>query len=576
MRFALAWVFLTACGASSGTLDCPVAQATCNGTCVDLTNNPDHCGSCTKACTVDQVCGNSVCSSSCPSDQMDCSGTCADLTHDPNNCGACGKVCDSSDTCVASECQIPCDPTKLNAAVTDGYGNQWDGAERTASTFATAQTACSAFGARLPTATEVLRGSSVSTAAAALWTAVPADTANQVTAKLSDGSTNTPSITSSVAYRCVCGATVPKSFTGKHCNGDPGTECYTAGDLNFDAKDRAQLRHSSALWECANDRAHLAEASTLIEGIKAGLPGTNTEVATADSAAFQATISVQWQASTFEASNGNIGAPMFTAAKTFRCAAPKAVLAPNPNNISNQFVAPNLPQKSETADSVAATWSTAHDTCVVRGGHLPRAGELAELIEQGLPNGSGTKLWTSDEVGYNSQTDAFYAETLSWTGTDQRFSFNYMATADGLPKQASAAYRCIYYPLDLAYTAPTTCNGGCYLVSLDGTPAPTMWFDSTERAAATYAAATATCTAVGARLASERDLTEAARSGLPNGSGSFVLTSDFSNFGGPSVMVVKWTGTDAMFSDQYPTYVGPVSSSLQARPYRCMWTNEQR
>ncbi len=103
----------------------------------------------------------------------------------------------------------------------------------------------------------------MSTAGTALWTAVPADTTNQVTAKLSDGSTNISSITSMVAYRCVCGATVPKSFMGKHCNGDPGTECYTAGALNFDAKDRAQLRHSSALWECANDRAHLAEASTL-------------------------------------------------------------------------------------------------------------------------------------------------------------------------------------------------------------------------------------------------------------------------------------------------------------------------
>ena len=250
------------------------------------------------------------------------------------------------------------------------------------------------------------------------------------------------------------------------------------------------------------------------------------------------------------------------------------MLAPNPNNISNQFVAPNAPYKSETADSAAGTWTTAHDTCVVRGGHLPRAGELAELIEQGLPNGSGANLWTSDEVGYNPQTDAFYAEVLSWTGTDLRFSFNFMATANGLPKQAMAAYRCIYYPLDLSYPAPTSCAGGCYQVTSSGTPAPTMWFDTTERATASYAAAIATCAASGAHLASERDLTEAARSGLPNGSGNFVLTSDLSNFGGPSVMVVRWSGIDAMFSDQYPMYV--TAGQLQARPFRCVWTNEQR
>ena len=505
---------------------------------------------------------------------MACSGTCAPLGDDPNNCGTCGTVCAAGDTCVAGDCQIPCDATKLAAAVTDGYGNQWDGTERTASSYAAARTSCGGFGARLPTATEVLRGSSVSTATTPLWTAVPADTNNQVTAKLGDGSTSTSSIASSVAYRCVCGATVAKSFTAKHCNGDPGNECYAVGAENFDAKDRAQLRHSSALWECMNDRAHLAEASTLIEGIKAGLPGSNTEIATADSASFSETISVQWQGPTFEASNGNIGAPMFTAARAFRCAAPKAPLAPNPNNISNQFVAPNLPNKSETADSVAATWATAHDTCVVRGGHLPRAGELAELIAQGLPNGSGADLWTSDEVGYNGASDSFYAETLYWTGTDLRFSFNFMATANGVPKQTVVAYRCIYFPLDLAYPAPTSCNGGCYQVAINGTPAPLMWFDSTERASASYAAAIATCSAVGAHLASERDLTEAARSGLPNGSGTFVLTSDLSNFGGPSAMVVRWSGTDAMFSDQYPMYVG--SGQLQARPFRCMWTNEQR
>ncbi len=482
----------------------------------------------------------------------------------------CGKVCDSGDTCVAGECQIPCDATQLAAKVTDGYGNQWDGSERTAATYDAAKTGCAAFGARLPTATEVLRGSgTVGTAGTALWTAVPADPTNQVTAKLSDGSNTTAGLTSSVAYRCVCGAAAPKSFTAQHCNGAPGTECYTAGSENFDAKDRAELRHSSALWECENDRAHLAEAGTLTEGIKAGLPGSNAEVATADAAAFQAAISVKWNAATFELGN-NIGAPAFTAAKAFRCAAPKAVLAPNPNNISNQFIAGA--NKSETADSAAATWAVAHDTCIARGGHLPRSGELAELILQGLPNGSGANLWTTDEEGYNNQTDAFYVTVLNWTGTDLRFAFN---PAAGIPKQSTAPYRCIYYPLDLAYAAPTACNGGCYLVSINGNPAPQMWFDTTDRASATYAAATAICTAAGAHLASERDITEGARAGLPMGSGTLLNTTDLTNFGGVQASVVKWTGIDAMFTDQYPAYVS-AGAALQARPYRCMWTNEQR
>src|SRR5258706_4280255 len=95
-----------------------------------------------------------------------------------------------------------------------------------------------------------------------------------------------------------------------------------------------------------------------------------------------------------------------------------------------------------------------------------------------------------------------------------------------------------------------------------GSPAPTMWFDSADRAAKNQSDATADCAAVGARLASERDLTEAIRAGLPGGSApSYVLTSDFA-FGCstacPSVYyatVAKWTGVQPAFDDEYGTYM---------------------
>jgi hypothetical protein len=226
-------------------------------------------------------------------------------------------------------------------------------------------------------------------------------------------------------------------------------------------------------------------------------------------------------------------------------------------------------------DTAATTWAAAHDACVVRGGHLPRAAELAELIQQGLPNGSNAKLWTSDQAGFDGNSE-FYAIVLNWTGTAQRFSFQNGSTEGALGKHGSAAYRCIYYPIDKTYVAPTTCTGGCFMVTANGTPAPTMWLDSTDRAAANVSDAMLDCSSSGAHLASERDLTEAIRAGLPNGSGgnnTFIYTSDFAQ--GPMSTIVKWSGTDTAFTDQYSTYMS-WSVPTTARPYRCMWTNEQR
>ncbi|CAN5632682.1 hypothetical protein BH11MYX1_BH11MYX1_02940 [soil metagenome] len=189
---------------------------------------------------------------------------------------------------------------------------------------------------------------------------------------------------------------------------------------------------------------------------------------------------------------------------------------------------------------------------------------------RGLPNGSGANHWTSDEVGYNSDTDAFYAEVLSWTGTEVRYAFS----ANGVPKQATAAYRCIYYPLDLTYPAPTTCNGGL-LPDRDQRHARAVDVARFDRARSLDVRRCDGDLHRRGRAPRVRAcLSEAARSGLPNGSGTLVLTSDLSNFGGPSVMAVRWSGTDAMFSDQYPTYVG--SGQLQPRPFRGVWTNEQR
>ena len=44
----------------------------------------------------------------CPTGRTNCSGTCVDLTSDPNNCGSCGTVCPpATPACIGSICTIP-------------------------------------------------------------------------------------------------------------------------------------------------------------------------------------------------------------------------------------------------------------------------------------------------------------------------------------------------------------------------------------------------------------------------------------------------------------------------------------
>ena len=278
---------------------------------------------------------------------------------------------------------------------------------------------------------------------------------------------------------------------------------------------------------------------------------------------------------------GNISSGSTTTDRPFRCAGANYQTGTHPNAIAGEFVGPSSGYKGEDADTATADWVTAHDACFDRGGHLPRSAELAELIQQGLPNGTSTWLWTSDQLAYDG-TD-FRAARLRWTDTDTRFSYRYTTSSDSMTwirKTSTAPFRCIYYPIDTGYSGPTAaqCSGTCFEVTLPGATPARMWLDEFDRVPATLEAAFADCASDGGHLASERDLTEAIRHGLPNGTDTRLHTSDFAlgtSTSGVRQMVVSWVGTDTMYDDQWSTYMtwGKLD---QVNPYRCFWSNEIR
>jgi hypothetical protein len=527
-------------------------------------------------------------SCTCEAGETDCGGTCTDTLSDPAHCGGCGTACAAGEACTDGACAVPCDASKLMAPIADPWGTRWDGLERTAATLDAANVECTAFGGRLPTATEMYRVSASRSGAVGqsfhtnfLWSRTPNDRLNQVTTRLSDGTTSAASAAapSAVPYRCVCPASPPPAFTGARCNGPAGSECFRWGPYHIDKADRPALRKSAAIQECVNERAHLADLPLLGAAIRAGLPGSNALIGTADGARYDLTTTIRWAGATWEPA-GNTDVIAHQTPIPFRCAGPAAPASISATPVPDEFRPPLSRYKGESGDHPASVWAAAHDTCWLRGGHLARSTELAELIGQGLPGGTGQYLWTSDEMGYNGTQ--FLAAVLRWSGLDRRFPFEYTAgSADQTTTWAyktdpAHAFRCIYYPIDPMFQPPATCNGGCNVRSA-GSPAVTIFFDTTDRPAAAVGAAMADCGATGGYLASERDLTEAIRDGLPNGSGAYLNTWDLGLGTNPTnlVTLVLWSGVNKAFDDQYPTFM-TWSDPAAMRPYRCMWTNELR
>ncbi|MBK8995105.1 MAG: hypothetical protein IPM35_05040 [Myxococcales bacterium] len=585
------------CNAGECKIACPGGQTECSGLCKSLDSDDKNCGACGNACQTGEVCSNGQCTLNCATGETNCSGSCVNLDTNGSNCGACGTVCGANQECSAGQCVIAC-KTLLNQSIADPWGFSWDGLERPAGNVAAAKQTCEGIGGRLPTASELYRVSATQSATVGqtihtnfLWSLVPYNAANHVRVRLSDANTSTQANTGNLNYRCVCPPPLPKPYVGGNCFGPAGTACYGLDSdgkrYNVDAQDRAPLSKGAAIWECAFYRGHLARPLQLAEAIKQGIgQGSNSWLHTADEVHYSNGALVSWKdnatwAFQYTAGLNALSWSGTTDFRPFRCAGVNYDAGTHPVSVADEYVGPLGGYKGETKDSPAAvSWVEAHDTCFTRGGHLPTAAELGELIQQGLPGGSGTWLWTSDQEGWNGS--GFLVAAKRWTGTEPAHLYAYSTDLSWIYRHSTNPFRCIYYPVDTAFTGPasTACAGGCFSVTPGGSSGAKMWFDSFDRAPpAKPLDAIDVCRKAGGRLPSERDLTEAIRQGLPNGSSGSILTSDLEigdgSNGGLLVGVVKWSGVDKTFTDQYSTYSN-WGWAYNALPYRCMWTNELR
>jgi hypothetical protein len=499
--------------------------------------------------------------------------------------------------CVESKCVVPC-KASLRQPITDIWGVVWDGLERAVDTRANAEMDCAMGGARLPLANELYRVSATQSATVGqtnhinyLWSRTPYDAGHTISVRLSDASTlvSDSSSAGKLNYRCVCEPPLPETFSGDACNGPPGAGCFALPSdgmrYNVDAADRAPLPKGSAIWECQQAHAHLADYNTFIEAIQAKLPkGSGTWLHTADDSTYASDTVIKWKdEGPLWVSSGNTSVDPMTTAHSFRCVGLN--YAPGASSIhpANEFVEAPSGYKSGGADEAPVAFTTAHDVCFNQGGHIARSTELGHLITAGLPGGMSKPIWTADAAGFGPASQ-FLTIAISWKDTLPIFPYAYTNSVAGgvgwLYKSDPAyGFRCVFYPVDQMYSAPadSNCNGGCYELRV-GNGSSTMWFDKLDRGATTLEGAVAGCRAKGAHLPSERDFVEAIRNGLPGGSNAWLLTWDVgygSPGGGPNASVVRWMAEDRKFSDLYPTYLGWFGLA-GTTPYRCMWTNELR
>ncbi len=117
------------CVPKCGEKACKANEICCDDECV-APDTAEHCGSCDVSCSGNtSVCMNGNCAENC-GDLTLCDSTCVDIKQDNNHCGKCTKVCGDSEQCVDGRCE--CNPKTCSelgrtcGKTDDGCGSELD------------------------------------------------------------------------------------------------------------------------------------------------------------------------------------------------------------------------------------------------------------------------------------------------------------------------------------------------------------------------------------------------------------------------------------------------------------------
>jgi hypothetical protein len=86
-------------------LTCDAGMEACGTSCMDVANDPAHCGSCGTSCPSGASCSQGACT--CEGVEQLCPAGCAVLASDPLNCGSCGTSCAAGASCQDGGCACP-------------------------------------------------------------------------------------------------------------------------------------------------------------------------------------------------------------------------------------------------------------------------------------------------------------------------------------------------------------------------------------------------------------------------------------------------------------------------------------
>jgi hypothetical protein len=88
---------------AAGACSCSGGLTVCGASCSDTASDPANCGKCGNACAGGEVCNMGACSATCGALAV-CDGACVDLATNPSHCGECGKACALGQTCAGGAC----------------------------------------------------------------------------------------------------------------------------------------------------------------------------------------------------------------------------------------------------------------------------------------------------------------------------------------------------------------------------------------------------------------------------------------------------------------------------------------